>query len=91
MAIETISYTISAFVYLVFFAVLLTDKHRGRTKQLLLAATFSSAVWSASISIQSVVGSYFPITQFFEICQKPGVAVICCQHAVYSIWPWCVV
>ena len=70
MAIETISYTISAFVFLVFFAVLLTDKHRGKTKQLLLAATFSSSVWSASISIQSVVDSYFPVTQFIEIAKN---------------------
>ncbi len=70
MAIETISYTISAFVYLVFFAVLLTDKHRGRTKQLLLVATFASTVWSASISIQSVVDTYFPITQFFEFAKN---------------------
>ena len=70
MAIETISYTISAFVFLVFFAVLLTDKHRGRAKQLLLAATFSSSVWSASISIQSVVDSYFPVTQFIEIAKN---------------------
>ena len=70
MAIETISYTISAFVYLVFFAVLLTDKHRGRTKQLLLAATFASTVWSASISVQTVVGTYYPISQFFEILKS---------------------
>lgn len=70
MAIETISYTICAFVYLVFFAVLLTDKHRGRTKQLLLAATFASAVWSASISAQTIVGTYYPISQFFEILRN---------------------
>ena len=70
MAIETISYTICAFVYLVFFAVLLTDKHRGRTKQLLLAATFASTVWSASISVQTVVGTYYPISQFFEILKN---------------------
>ena len=70
MAIETISYTINAFVYLVFFAVLLTDKHRGRTKQLLLASAFASGIWSASVAFQSVVGSYFPISQFFELVKN---------------------
>jgi putative PEP-CTERM system histidine kinase len=70
MAIDTISYTISAFVYLVFFAVLLTDKHRGRTKQLLLGAAFASTVWSASVAIQSVVGVDYPISHFFEILKN---------------------
>ncbi|MBT8438590.1 MAG: hypothetical protein KJO91_02605, partial [Gammaproteobacteria bacterium] len=70
MAIETISYTIAAFVYLVFFAVLLTDKHRGRTKQLLLAATFASTLWSASIAVQTVIGTYHSISHFFEFVKN---------------------
>jgi len=70
MAIETISYTICAFVYLVFFAVLLTDKHRGRTKQLLLASAFASGLWSASVASQTVIGTYFPISQLFELLKN---------------------
>ena len=70
MAIETISYTIAAFVYLVFFAVLLTDKHRGRTKQLLLGSVFASAVWAASIAAQTVIGRYYPVSQLFEIIKN---------------------
>ena len=70
MAIETISYTIAAFVYLVFFAVLLTDKHRGRTKQLLLTAAFASALWSASIAVQTVIGTYYSISHFFEFIKN---------------------
>ena len=70
MAIETISYTICAFVYLVFFAVLLTDKHRGRTKNLLLLSALTSAVWSASVASQTVIGVYFPISQFFELLRS---------------------
>ncbi|MBT8438740.1 MAG: PEP-CTERM system histidine kinase PrsK, partial [Gammaproteobacteria bacterium] len=70
MAIETISYTISAFVYLVFFTVLLTDKHRGRTKQLLLASALASAVWSASVSLQSISSTYYPYSPFLEIVKN---------------------
>ena len=70
MAIETISYTISAFVYLVFFAVLLTDKHRGRTKQLLLASALASAVWSATIAVESISNDGHPFSQFFEIVKN---------------------
>ncbi|MGB5456878.1 MAG: XrtA/PEP-CTERM system histidine kinase PrsK [Gammaproteobacteria bacterium] len=70
MAIETISYTVSAFVYLVFFAVLLTDKHRGRTKQLLLASALASAVWSVSVSAQSLMDNYFAGSQIFEVLRN---------------------
>ena len=70
MVIETIGYTITAFVYLVFFAVLLTDKHRGRVKQLLLFSAFASAVWAATVSAQSISSLYYPISQFFEIVKN---------------------
>ncbi|MBT8126655.1 MAG: PEP-CTERM system histidine kinase PrsK [Gammaproteobacteria bacterium] len=70
MAIESISHTVSAFVYLVFFAVLLTDKHRGRTKQLLLASALASAVWSVSIAAQSLMNSYYPGSHIFEVIKN---------------------
>ena len=70
MAIETISYTIAAFVYLVFFAVLLTDKHRGKTKQLLLVSALGSGIWAASVASQTVIGFRFPLGQFFEFAKN---------------------
>jgi putative PEP-CTERM system histidine kinase len=70
MPIETISHTVSALVYLVFFAVLLTDKHRGRTKLLLLASALASAVWSVSVAAQSLMSSYYPGSQVFEVIKN---------------------
>ena len=70
MPIETISYTVSAVVFLVFFVVLLTDKHRGRTKHLLLASSLGSAVWSIAIAVQSIIGSYSLASQVFEIVKN---------------------
>ena len=70
MAIESISHTVSACVYLVFFAVLLTDKHRGRTKQLLLASALASAIWSVSVVAQSLMSSHFPGLQIFEVIKN---------------------
>ena len=47
--IATISYSIASLVYLVFFVVLLTDKHRGNNKKLLLAAAFASFFWALTV------------------------------------------
>ena len=70
MAIETISYTIGAVVYLAFFAALLTDKHRGRTKFLLLLAAFSSSVWASSIAVKSIAGTSIIVSQVFELAKN---------------------
>ncbi len=54
--ITLISYTIASFVFLAFFVVLLTDKHRGRNKNLLLTATFVSFAWALVIVLTKAVG-----------------------------------
>lgn len=53
MSIATISYSLAAFIYLVFFLVLLTDKHRGANKKLLHAATFISIAWAVSAAVEA--------------------------------------
>ena len=70
MAIDAISYTITAFVYLALFAALLTDKHRGKTKLFLLLAAISSCVWAISVVLHSIAGVSFFITQIFEIAHN---------------------
>lgn len=55
MPIDIISYSICSFVYLIFFIVLLTDKHRGVTKRLLLGAALMSAVWASILALQPVI------------------------------------
>ncbi len=56
MNIGAISYSISAFTYLVFFAILLTDKHKGLTKLALLIATASSCLWSVALVFEALAG-----------------------------------
>lgn len=56
MLLGTIGYLISAITFLVFFGVLLTDKHRGLTKLLLVLATFISAIWSVSMAAYGMTG-----------------------------------
>jgi len=48
-----ISYSISAFTFLIFLAVLLTDKHKGATKRTLLLAVASSCIWSFILAYKS--------------------------------------
>ena len=62
MNLGAISYSVSAFTFLVFFAILLTDKHRGSTKQALLIAVAVSCVWSFFLVYLSPegMGSFSP-------------------------------
>jgi len=48
-----ISYSISAFTFLIFLAVLLTDKHKGATKRSLLLAVAASCIWSFTLAYES--------------------------------------
>ena len=70
MAIDAISYTITAFVYLALFATLLTDKHKGTTKLLLLLAAISSCIWATAVVLHSLQIASFFITQIFEIARN---------------------
>ncbi len=54
MNIGAISYSVSAFTFLIFFAILLTDKHKGLTKQALLAASAISCLWSLMLVYESL-------------------------------------
>lgn len=70
--IVTISYTIASLVYLVFFVVLLTDKHRGRNKGLLVLAALLSFAWASSVvAAQSGYASIL-LTQFAEVIKNLG-------------------
>ena len=70
--IVTISYTIAALVYLVFFVVLLTDKHRGRNKTLLVSAALLSFVWASSIVAAQAGHASILLTQFAEVIKTLG-------------------
>jgi len=54
MNIGAISYSVSAFTFLIFFAVLLTDKHKGITKQAFLLAAAVSCFWSFVLIYESL-------------------------------------
>ena len=55
MNIGAISYSISAFTFLIFLAILLTDKHKGTTKQALLVAATVNCIWSFVLAYQSLL------------------------------------
>lgn len=54
MNIGAISYSVSAFTFLIFLAILLTDHHRGKTKRILLLAAAISFLWSVVLAYQSL-------------------------------------
>ncbi len=54
MNIGAISYSISAFTFLIFLAILLTDRHKGITKQTLLIASSTSCLWSFFLAYNSL-------------------------------------
>lgn len=66
MNIGSIGYSISAIAFLAFFAVLLTDKHKGSSKVLLVIAAFFSSVWAFSMSYQAMMGSDLIVPQVLE-------------------------
>lgn len=66
MNIGSIGYSISAIAFLIFFAVLLTDKHKGSSKILLVIAAFFSSVWAFSMSYQAMMGSDLIVPQVLE-------------------------
>jgi len=56
MNIGSIGYSISALTYLILFLVLLTDKHHGASKKLLIFASLVTGLWAASMSYQAITG-----------------------------------
>lgn len=69
MNIGAISYSISAFTFLIFLAILLTDRHKGNTKQALLIAASMSCIWSfiqAYYSLLSVGDIQVSIVEYFK-------------------------
>ena len=54
MNIGAISYSISAFTFLIFLAILLTDRHKGTTKQALLIAASVNCIWSFVLAYDSL-------------------------------------
>lgn len=55
MNIGAISYSISAFTFLIFLAILLTDRHKGSTKHALLIAATVSSAWSFVLAYESLL------------------------------------
>lgn len=70
MSIGSIGYSISAIAFLIFFAVLLTDKHKGSAKILLVIAAFFSSVWAFSMSYQAMTGSDLITPQVLEFIKS---------------------
>jgi len=54
MNVGAIGYSISAFTFLIFIAILLTDRHKGKTKQALLAAASVNCIWSIVLAYESL-------------------------------------
>ncbi len=57
MNIGAISYSISAFTFLIFLAILLTDRHKGPTKQALVIAASISCIWSFVLAYESLLST----------------------------------
>lgn len=70
MNIGSIGYSISAIAFFVFFAILLTDKHKGSAKILLVIAAFSSSIWAFSMSYQAMTGYDFITPQVLEFVKN---------------------
>jgi putative PEP-CTERM system histidine kinase len=70
MLIDVISYSICAFAFFVLFAVLISDKHRGHTKNILLLAAITSTAWAASIVISTLLNSTQSISYALEIAKN---------------------
>ena len=69
MNIGAISYSISAFTFLIFLAILLTDRHKGNTKRALLIAASISCIWSflqAYNSLLFVGDVHVSIVEYFK-------------------------
>ena len=66
MNIGSIGYSISTLAFFIFFTVLLTDKHKGPTKKLLLIAALTSSLWAASMAYQAVTGNDLITPQVLE-------------------------
>jgi len=54
MNIGAISYSISAFTFLIFLAILLTDRHKGTTKLALLIAASVNCIWSFALAYEAL-------------------------------------
>ena len=70
MNIGSVGYSISALAFLVFFVIMLTDKHKGSTKTLLVVAALSSCVWAFSMSYQAMTGSDLITPQVLEFVKS---------------------
>ncbi len=57
MNIGAISYSISAFTFLIFLVILLTDRHRGATKRALVIAASISCIWSFVLAYESLLST----------------------------------
>jgi len=79
MNIGTISYTISAFTFFIFLIVLLTDKHRGKTKQSLVISATLSCVWSFQLAYNSLLGSDDNLISFLEFLKNISWLVLLIQ------------
>lgn len=70
MHIGSIGYSISAIAFLILFAVLLTDKHKGSAKIFLVIAAFFSCIWAISMSYQAITGSDLITPQVLEFIKS---------------------
>jgi putative PEP-CTERM system histidine kinase len=86
MNIGAISYSICAFTFLIFLAILLTDKHRGKTKQALLISSFTSLLWSVVLAYESLVIEGVPDISIFEYLKTISWLILLTSllRAVYS-------
>jgi len=69
MNIGAISYSISAFTFLIFLAILLTDRHKGPTKQALVIAASVNCIWSFVLAYESLLSAgsiHLSIIDYFK-------------------------
>lgn len=66
MLVGSIGYFVGSIAFIVFFGILLTDRHNVYHKSLLYIALFISSIWSASMSYQAIMEVDLIIPQVLE-------------------------
>lgn len=79
MNIGAISYSISAFTFLIFLAILLTDKHKGATKKALLIAASVNCIWSFLLAYQSLINLSSIQVSIFEYFKSVSWLILLTQ------------
>lgn len=70
MYIESISFGISTLLFLMLGLIMLTGKRDNLPKNMLVVASFASAVWSGTVTYQAAFGGLLSFTLLLELLRS---------------------